>query len=276
MLYAYQSAPTQGEIVKFQAIAKKIESKAIEIVNAKSNQSAINSLDLNYTLPRNKDEILLEWASTLNLNTELNTQQTNGIKTFDLANSENAFKFLAMAVRDKFEDDILYDLGEFCNNAVPGYLSDYWMGSASTINISWVTVKSLEQGAGIFAHEIGHAVYSKYPNLFESEKQCLGKVQSEQYFGEDFADLFSTTVMARISSENNVQESKNWACGLMKMKAGKWDVGTLDNPIKSDVHSAPIYRLLAVSSMMNQTTNQCSQYLTAIKEVRFNNYCKIE
>ena len=113
------------------------------------------------------------------------------------------------------------------------------------------------------------------------EKNCLkSNYGKDLYVEEDFADLFSSHVVNKMTSGSSSSVKKtNMSCGFPSFKTLEMDELQLENDYAQDPHSSDLYRLLSVATSLNNLTSECSSYLQTYRSEKtslFTNYCKIK
>lgn len=270
--------PTQEENEKTIEMLKKIQDAGNEIIEKSQNQSLSNKLDVIFELPKNQDESISDWNELL-INSKLSMSQLiSDIEKFKTdEESISAQIFIGLYMRYFYMPDFFEQASSTCKRTTPGSIDDAAIPSNNIFKASWVTVKNLDYGIGIMAHEIGHIASYKYPGLFAKQKDCLkNNYGKDLYLEEDFADLFSSQALLIMKNKGQISDIKNMSCGLSEMKELKPSELNTENKNQYDPHSSQLYRILSVAVSIEQDMNQCYEYLNKyeVKKEVFKNYCR--
>lgn len=175
------------------------------------------------------------------------------------------------------EGNLFGDTIRGCKELEPKAISDASYSNLDTITMSWQSVMSPEMGAGVIAHELGHAisavvgklpegnetykntrscVISRHQDLLPADKKT---VSVHHYQEEDWADEFAATVITEL---NRVWPySKNFACILLSIKDQKYTDLSLQNIEGQDVHSTSFLRALVSHANKSALPASCIKVL---------------
>lgn len=142
-------------------------------------------------------------------------------------------------------------------------------GNDIIIRLGWQTASFHQIGAGIMAHEIGHAV-SSTANILESSGQAYWKVRQcssdvhkalregknvkgkeSQFQEEDWADAFAVTTINILNKTWPYAE--NFGCGLVSMKDKQYKSNSLIDMNGVDIHSTGLLRAVQVHLGLGKT-----------------------
>lgn len=269
--------PTALENEKALDTLKLIQVEANSIVE-KKKKSSIEPMNIEFILPRNQTESLLDWNNGLDkkrLSMKETENKIDMIKTNDVMNPN---LYTSLALRYANQSDFFDSVIKICQKSAPPFINDAAYPAMNVFIASWVTVKNLDYGIGIMAHEISHILSDKYNDIFKFEKDCLSQKQgSDQYQEEDFADFLSSKILANLRKNGQYMTAQNMSCGLGNINKTNPDELTTTNLDEKDDHSSQLYRILSVASAIGVQTNQCSTYLEKYepKAAIFKNYCQL-
>lgn len=268
--------PTEKENAIAFFYLEQIQLASNELIDQSMSQSVNAKLDIKFQLPMNQSEALNQWKKYF----ENSKYAMGGLRSkIDLIKSNEQidgttlvglyFKYLNAPT---FFEQVQY----ICQKSTPAFIDDAAMPEQNIFKASWVTVKHIQYGIGIMAHEVGHIISHHYPDLFKTQKSCLqDKNKTDLYVEEDFADLFSAKILMKMKSKGVLSETKNMSCGLGDFMRTKPENFSTTNIFEFDNHSSQLYRILSVASSLGQSTPQCQQYLDKYepKAEIFKNYC---
>lgn len=273
---SYADSPTEEENAAALAILAQIQNASNDLIEKEKGQSLSEKLNIKFQLPMNQTEALNQWkkyfASAQASMSDLRTKM-NGLNLNDKIGSH---VITALFFRYFSSAGFFDQVQEICEKSTPAFIDDAAHPAENVFKASWVTVKHLSYGVGIMAHEVGHIVSYKYPDLFKSQKSCLSdKNKTELYVEEDFADLFSSKILLKLKSNGVLKEATNMSCGLGDVTRTKPEDFSTTNHMEFDNHSSQLYRILSVAAALGQSTTQCQQYLNKYepKAEIFKNYC---
>lgn len=273
------NTPTELENQKAKALLHKIQTQSQKIIEEKSKKSLEQPLNIQISLPADQNESLASWDLLFDLATKSYLAKGEELKAIDTNKNENLIRFLIAAqVKYSSNKEFFESVTKVCEQTQPAFLNDAAMFTANLFQASWVTVKNLDYGMGIMAHEIGHIISRKWSDLFSSEKSCLSQIyRNELRTEEDFADLFASHVLNQFQKEDPSLKKNNMICGFPSI--GKLNFKYLDTaPTAGDVHSSDFFRLLAVNSATGLMTPACQQHIEKFETqgALFKNYCTIQ
>lgn len=207
------------------------------------------------------------------------------IKNSEILNNKNAIaelQILAMMAVSKGDDpaDLVKEskVLRACGELPVESISDAALSSHGKISVSWFSVAYPEVGVGIVAHEVGHVTSSFMANFersgyipkkgFSKVWSCVanrnpfakGNVPDSNYTTmwaeEDFADLFSSRVMAELESQG-YPVSKNMGCALVDDGGDFYSRTNQLQPSESDPHSSGALRVLMIAHDRKAMTPEC-------------------
>lgn len=271
---SYSALPDTKQLTYFEDKLKEITAIAKQMVEEKKHQSIQDQLNFQIQFPTDKNQSLIDWTQQLGLqqvDTDITLQKIKNLKISEAGIPAALFMYLTL---NGVENSMFSEALAFCDKTEPAFLNDAALLSQNKIQLSWPTITNPEIGLGIIAHEVGHIVSYQFPETVKSVKNCLQvKRSTDLYDEEDFADVFSTAVMNKLTSHQPELKTKNMSCGLLERDKKGWVAGTLVNPNRFDSHSSGFYRLMAVAKLSNSMTSQCAQYLNQKNVIHFDNYC---
>ncbi len=121
-------APSISKISTFKNLLNKAENEVVLLINAKNKSNSLDKLNLNYQFPRSQNEFLGDWISFLEVSTSSLQTQASFVNKEDLNNKTQMAQIFSVVAISDFENDTFADLNDFCNNAIPPYLSDMNLG----------------------------------------------------------------------------------------------------------------------------------------------------
>ncbi len=270
--YSYGALPTKEATAEFLQKFFLLQTMTQQMIEEKTKTSLVSNLNIEVLLPEINENLLPGIETTLKNVISSEDKSIKYFKNLDFKNISDLNSFLVTAAA--FSDtELLSEVTNFCDQTKAPTLNDAAASSLNMMILSWSTIQNPDVGVGIIAHELGHIVSARWPTFVTTEKTCLGS-NSTNHIEEDFADLFSATLLKRA---NNIFENlplKNFGCALLSRDSNGWTQGTLANPDATDTHSSDFYRLLAIGSITTGLTNQCTSYLSEAKSTIFDHYCQ--
>lgn len=240
--------------------------------------------NIKFNLPKNYDQSLAEIDESFELykQSSKNSQLENIMDENDPLGIENIFSlfyfFETNDESDEFEN-VYSDLTDLCLSYKPELLSDASVTVDNQILTSPLTVELGHRGAGVIAHEIGHRIQQEYPFESRDLRQCLlarhfskdGESTIEDYYDEDFADLFSVEVLKLAQLKD---ASYNYACYFLTSISDTSESGekTYSSPFvgmsvehlllpsEDSAHSPEVLRLLQIADDLDHRTPECDEY----------------
>ncbi|MNL08671.1 hypothetical protein D3C87_1294030 [compost metagenome] len=177
-----------------------------------------------------------------------------------------SFAVLSLITGVTKEESLFGDIIEGCKDLEPKGLVDASYASLDMITMSWQSAMFPEFGAGIMAHELGHAVsravgeatpgnetykntrscvISKHQDLLSADKK---NESVNRYQEEDWADEFAATVVSELNQ--TWPYAKNYGCLMMSMENKKYTGLVLQNIENQGGHSTSFLRALVAQSKM--------------------------
>lgn len=134
--------------------------------------------------------------------------------------------------------------GSICKSKIDLDISDVAHQDSHSLAVSWYSVRFINEGLGILAHELGHVFERSMLPSKTSLKNCLvskhGSSESERFLAEDFADHFSAQIMKSLNKHNPELRLNNFACTFMNKEALSLTT------TKESTHSSPFFRALHI------------------------------
>lgn len=165
------------------------------------------------------------------------------------------------------DNGLFGSLIESCKDLEPKGIIDASYSSVDMITMSWQSAMFPEFGAGVMAHELGHAISgavgklpsgieaysntracttSRHQDLLSADKKNVFVVHYQE---EDWADEFAATTIAELNK--TWPYSKNFACLLIDQKNKQYNGLTIQDTAIPDSHSTSFLRGLIAQSKMN-------------------------
>ena len=271
--YSYAALPSTEQMQLFKKVFAGTQLTAKSMIEERLKSSLTEPLDVQLILPPTRDEALQSWITSLQDAVKASDVAVKQASQIDMKNSAS-FGDIFLAAATFNDSEMLEPILEFCDHAKLPFLDDAAVRGMNTINLSWPTITHPRMGIGIVAHELGHIISGRWPDLVAKEQQCLQSKQGTQlYVEEDFADLFAAEIGKRTNFVIEDVPVGNYACSLLPRKEPNWLPGSLKNAIPMDPHSSGFFRLIATAEMSGRQTNECRNYLSSVQETRFSNYC---
>lgn len=269
---SYAHLPSQAQQENFLATYSLVLAAAKQVLIKQGYPALANQLNPSIVLQGTRESFISDAVSYLrNMNAIANNNSLEAVKIMQDSQAvvDTAF---ALAAIQQFEEKPLVEITNLLfDTSVPKDV-DSAFSKMNMINFSWETIQDPSVGMQTVSHELGHIVSTMNAEVTKTAKDCLTeKHNSSKYAEEDYADLFSASVMKQLQYKIKDMRLYNLACGFI----GRDKNPTLERSIfkLNDYHSSNLYRLIAFSAMTTGVTSQCSTYLDSVNENRFNNYC---
>ncbi|MBC7370465.1 MAG: hypothetical protein H7326_02805 [Bdellovibrionaceae bacterium] len=273
LAYSYAALPDRTQLETFRANFDQITQRAQTLLEKRLKTSLPGAFRLEVQAPQDRDSALGDWKYNLAVATKELDQSIQRLKKIDINDAETA-QSLVVASTFTLPEKFFGDVDAFCEQAKPEFLTDKALPVYDYISLSWPTIVHPEFGFGVAAHELGHVLSRKWPDVAKAETDCLtAKQGNADRTEEDFADLFSAEIFNDSSGKLGDVKLKNFACVLNPRTEKAWAPGTL-KPDDLDNHSTGLFRTIAVTAMTGTQTPTCSSYLNSQKETRFDKYCR--
>lgn len=261
IINTYRTSPTPDDLKKAEAAVSTAREHALavvaqELLLPEDQQVMVKDriTKLSFKFPLSRDQILN--SHLRRAKNELRRSENYLVELEKAEASNLLISVYSNIINNGFvlTEKPLY---ETCEDYAPGGLTDHVITGFGHVGISWQSVRFLDLGLSVIAHEFGHvisAVLRKESSL-DSLKRCLnslhGNDQEINKDEEDFADWIAARVARRVRSTGSVDVG-NIGCILMDHNSTRWgtDAGlTLRYPrevnqVSKDVHSTNFYRLL--------------------------------
>lgn len=189
-----------------------------------------------------------------------------------------SFVVLSLITGVTKEESLFGDIIEGCKDLEPQGPIDASYASLDMITMSWQSTMFPEFGAGIMAHELGHAISravgesSPGNETYKNTRTCVisrhrdllseeHKNESvDRFQEEDWADEFGTTVL--IELKKTWPFVKNSGCLYLTMKDKKYTGLILQDVANTDTHSSSFLRTLVAQDKLGQLPASCLKALT--------------
>ncbi len=261
LVNADRAAPSEAELKKANEAISAIRDYTLKVVHDEMNLDAETRkkvvdtiLGLNFKYPLSREHLLKSHLRKAKAALQEEEQEYAALEKHRV--NDLLLLIYASIINGHFKE-IEKALNDVCRGYDPSSLDDHVITAFGHVNLSWQTIRFLDLGFSVIAHEFGHVVSAALANEspYEALKTCLkrrhGTDQEIDKSEEDFADWFAARVVRRARLEGGAKAG-NLACMLMGHDSTRWGTTaglTLKYPAVinrtiRDPHSPDFYRLL--------------------------------